>query len=150
MSDDQSQVLPSTEERVRLIVNLVQRDHVSFAECANNLPGFRDVPGLAMAHTKFDNVIMWANIHKEWVETLKVVLSSGAVVPVHTQVMVYMIDGYMLQMPVISKWPQSNPKEPHWLPCCLRPGAKVKAEQEQEAAKKGARKKAKPSAKAKR
>lgn len=69
---------------------------------------------LAMFLPGHENIILWAGMSQPFFDAIAQALSTHLIETRPTQVMVYMADGGMLNMPVAKSLRQY--KEPHWLP----------------------------------
>ena len=106
------------------IFKVVQHlDWVSFAELPRRLADAGvNADDLRGEHTLelAGNVILWAGLSAELVDTLCGLLSEKRVFLHQATVLTYMVDGGTLTLPLAKCPPPAGYTRPHWLPACLR------------------------------
>ena len=106
------------------IVEIVTRwDCVTFAELPRRLVDVGlNADDLRGEHTLelAGNVILWAGLSVELVDTLRSLLSTQRLYLHPATEWTYFGDGGMLTLPVVKRPPPAGYRKPHWLPACLR------------------------------
>jgi len=64
-----------------------------------------------------ENIIIWTNLSKEFIEIFKELLNEKKIVVVPSNPLVYACDGKLLKLPIAKRLIKY--KEPHWLPVVL-------------------------------
>lgn len=102
-----------------LILNLLERDHVSFAEINREIPG--STGDVAMVVRDNDQLILWPYLSEECFNVLDDLETLGEMYSQPCSVLPYWIDGVLPSFPVARR-PNYCYKRPHWFPVTLRPG----------------------------
>jgi hypothetical protein len=89
---------------------------VSFAELSR-LDGFKG--DLSMCSGDNENIVFWSGMSEEAYLAIEQIRKEGEYEMVPTSVMVYMVDGMMLNMPLVKR--KTRYKKPHWLPVAFNP-----------------------------
>jgi hypothetical protein len=99
------------------IFELIQRrDHVTFAERAQAIPGFR---GDYMMEI-LPNVVLWAGLSAEAIDAIDELRVGKRIAVEPASVLTYLADGAALKFPVAKSLPKEGFKKPRWLPVCFR------------------------------
>jgi len=69
-----------------------------------------------------DNIVIWAGMSQEFIDTLEALQKSKTVDMVPTTPFVYAFDGMGLDLPIVKK--ARNYTKPHWLPVVFNPKKK--------------------------
>lgn len=101
---------------VDAVREVMKKGGVSFAELAR-LEGFTG--DLSIASSANENIVFWSGLSREAVDAINQIRKEGEYEMVPTPVMVYMIDGMMLDMPLVKR--NVKYKKPHWLPVAFNP-----------------------------
>jgi hypothetical protein len=101
------------------IRELLQQDHVSFAELARRIAGFR---GEMAWGIQPKNLVLWHGISDEAARTLQQMLDDGEFHLHDARPLIYMLDGCCLKLPIARRPPRGGYKEPHWAPAVLKRG----------------------------
>ena len=88
---------------------------VSFVELCNKIDGFSG--DLALVNKDYDNIVFWNGLSEEAGEAINELLKQGLIVIRPTNILVYIIDGKVPQLPVAKKLRQY--KTLKWLPVAL-------------------------------
>ena len=97
-----------------------ERDHVSFIELSNEIPGFAG--DYEFYNLALENVVLWNGVSKEAVDALKYLLSNSLIFVQEVEPLVYLHDGYLPTLPTATV--AKSHKTAHWLPIvfsCKRP-----------------------------
>lgn len=104
--------LPATlQERIATYVR--GREGVTYVELRNQFPEFQGDQQISL--TGNPNIILWTGVSAEFAEAMEAARVAGDIHPYPTSVLVYIHDGGMLQLPVLTA-DQLKCKTPHWLP----------------------------------
>ena len=102
------------------ICSVVQeRDHVSFAELAQEIDGFRG--DWTYRHVDFLQIYFWVGLSDEAFEAIENLRAAGSLHFEPCSTLIYICDGLLLQLPTVRSTRAYS--KPHWLPVVLRPGA---------------------------
>lgn len=112
-----------------VLARVNERDHVSFAELANDLPAFKDGD---LMWELLDNLIVWVGMTKAATDAIDELRSVPWVFFQPSSVLVYAIDGGLLKMPIAKR--MTAYKSPRWLPTVIRPIARATPKQLREIA----------------
>jgi hypothetical protein len=93
---------------------------VTFVELRDFLAPHMEVEGkIALPLPKYENIILWVGTSQTFFDAVAKALSAHLIESHPTQVLVYMVDGCMVDMPLAKSLRQY--KEPHWLPIAFNP-----------------------------
>jgi hypothetical protein len=67
------------------------------------------------------NVLLWANMSAAWVEVLQELFTAGLLWREPCSLLVYLVDGGVLQLPLAKRLPKHGYAKPHWAPSVVRP-----------------------------
>jgi hypothetical protein len=111
-----------TADAKKALLDYVRKhDHVSMVQAVRILGEHVDPKGsLAMCHSEFQNIILWAGLSEEANGILLDLFQSGLIHWKTTPILVYMADGAALNFPLAKSLRAY--KTPRWLPVVLRPG----------------------------
>lgn len=104
-----------------LIVEKIRRwDYVSFAELMRLLDenGIEGTGTSTMYLNNNPNMLIVVNGSEVLVQALKDLLRDKQIFPIPASVLVYMVDGYVPDLPLVKRNYQY--KKPHWLPVAFR------------------------------
>lgn len=103
-----------TKEQILNYVKTTQA--VSFAELTRLL-GNSGVGPYCLCLSGHPNHIFWANMSAEFADAMMELLASGELIAKPTNVLVYLVDGQILNMP-LTRGLYAH-KKPHWVPIVL-------------------------------
>ena len=97
--------------------------HVSFVELERMIPGFKqkraDGNTSAFFLPDIPQIVIWVDLSKETIEALGELMRSKKVFLNPCSLMVYMVDGAMLNLPIPKRKPRKGSKKDYWVPCVL-------------------------------
>jgi hypothetical protein len=109
----------------RLAAYVLDHDHVSFAQLADDFPEFRDGEfTIVQVGPKHSNIVLWTGMTRAATEAYAMAIKSGRVTAAPTSPMTYLLDGRALRLPIAKT--SRHYQKPRWLPVILRPGADAK------------------------
>ena len=94
----------------RILARVGEGGGVSFVELHELFPD----QGPLMWEMGAPNVILWAGMSQKFVDAMQEARPYLDINPCH--VLVYVADGSMLQMPIVTEITKAGFKKPHWLP----------------------------------
>jgi len=111
-------------EMAQKIYELVRtRRHVSFVELQRVIPGFKqkgaDGNTTAFILPDIPQIVIWVDLSKEAIDALGELMGSKKVFLNPCSLMVYMVDGAMLNLPIPKRKPRKGSKKDYWVPCVL-------------------------------
>ena len=107
------------KEQIKALVTA--RDHVSFAELAREIDGFKGNIGWEL---RGQNVYLWTGLSEKAFDALVDLIESEDIHFVPASLLAYLIDGITQKLPLAK---DIKPyKKPHWFPVILRPGKGIK------------------------
>lgn len=68
------------------------------------------------------NICLWAGMSEEFIAVMHELQAARAIHPTATNLLVYLIDGGMLDMPIAKNPPKNGYKKPHWAPVVMNVG----------------------------
>ena len=95
------------------------RDWVSFPELRGALEPYFSVRGDSRLDIA-DNVTLWAGLSAEFADTIADLERAHRLFFHPASLMVYLVDGGVLNLPVAKRLPKGGYKSLHWLPVVLR------------------------------
>ena len=95
---------------------------VSFVELENSIEGFRGDKTFWLE----GNIVIWSSISREAAEAIQQLLNEKAIHFNETSYLTYLIDGTMIQLPLVKRPPAHPYKKPHWLPVAFSYGPREK------------------------
>lgn len=105
-----------------LVADAKKRDWYSFKKVVD----FAEEHGISacgdyvLGQSNF-NIVYWSNLSEELSEIINELIISKQLFYHPTEYLTYLIDGCILEMPVVKRVPNKNGyKKPHWWPLCLR------------------------------
>jgi len=98
------------------------RDWVTYAELTRRYG--EQAKGDYQHHMPSMNIIFWPGMSEKFVEALEALSQSKPkrIHPHPSSLLVYLIDGGMLELPLARRPPKNGYKKPHWAPMSFRPG----------------------------
>lgn len=113
---------PAAEAALALIRR--QRTGTSFVEivAAIDAAGIPAEGDHALCNSGDPNIVLWPGISEEVVDAVTQLLHSGLAHLHPTDQLVYIADGAVPNMPVVSRPPVAGYKTPHWLPAVVNAG----------------------------
>lgn len=110
-----------------------QYDHVSFGELHRRMELSEDfarenhAKEISILETENAPNVCWGMASTPVVDAVMMLMNASKVHLVPCSVLVYFADGgVMPRMPLAKRIPKNGYKEPHWVPCVIRPGAHKK------------------------
>lgn len=96
-------------------------DNVSYQELMYLFEDSFEVPGdYVRVSEKDPNIIFWAGVSAQFLEVTSALCDAPGLESHPTTTLVYMVDGGMLNFPIVQKPPAKGYKKPHWLPVVFR------------------------------
>lgn len=106
----------SKELEDKIIAELHKMDRLSFVELWSRIP---ETKGDHLMIRERDNVAVGFGLSQEAIDALSSLLRQGRIYGDPVEVMIYMIDGCMPNMPIAKRAPAGGYKEPHWIPMVI-------------------------------
>lgn len=97
-------------------------DYVSIAELRRRYEG-QSEGDIAMVNDKDRNIILFTGLSQLLYDSLTHLLKERLIHIHQANILTYLADGVILQLPLAQRPPPQGYKEPHWLPVCFRVGA---------------------------
>lgn len=88
-------------------------------EQALSAAGFDPGGDLGIEHPKYANLFMWGGVSEPFLTALNELLRARLVHYRPTELLVYLADGKLLQMPQAVRPPKNGYREPHWVPTII-------------------------------
>jgi len=109
-------------QAAQVVIDLVRRnDYVSMVEIQRALEPHIPVTGNAVFQMPDLNIVLWAGVTEEFGEVMASELVRNALDVKSCPLMVYWIDGTVLNFPVAERLPKSGRyRQPHWAPVVFR------------------------------
>ena len=99
---------------------VLSRRSVSFVELEKGIEGFAGEKAMILHGDGYDNIVLWDGVSEEAAAALDELRSDGRIHFTPTNVLVYLIDGIVPDLPIAKS--RRKYKKPHWLPAVLNPG----------------------------
>jgi hypothetical protein len=96
---------------------MLEDDHVSFVQLSR-IDGFRGDREMLVDADHVSNIVLWAGMSLEAVESLKQIIAEGEYEFEPATWLIYAIDGEMLSYPLAKRG--RHYKKPHWLPVVIK------------------------------
>jgi hypothetical protein len=104
-----------------LVQRVSEHDWVSFPEALRFLGQKMCVEGdHSITFTSDPNLIVWADVSQEFSDLVIQLIKDRKLYFHGSSALIYMIDGGMLNLPIVKRVSRKPYKNPHWLPVCLR------------------------------
>lgn len=106
-----------------VLLEVCKRPTTSFADLKRNLNANNRLDGtISFCASRDENVVLWAGMSQDFGNALAYLLSEELIELTPTEYLVYLCDGYVLDLPVAKRLRKKGFKSPHWLPVVLNPG----------------------------
>jgi hypothetical protein len=69
------------------------------------------------------NIVLWCDVSQTFFEAFQLIIPEVEMYP--TSLLVYMVDGCILQLPIAKRLPKTGYKIPHWAPVTFSPKKSV-------------------------
>jgi hypothetical protein len=119
--EENSTVTTISPQHVELALDYIRRyEHVSFIELQRFAEDTLGIPSSGdYALEAAPNLILWAGVSNDFVDLVNAIKATKSVDLNPTSLLVYMVDGGLLNMPIAKRPPRNGYKEPHWAPVVL-------------------------------